>query len=375
MDLSHNEIDFAAFLIRLDKGHTDGHPHGIGRPGEAALQGHRVFLIHVFVIIHGVNVDKTFYAIVKAYKNTEASDPGHMRIEWLADERHHVLCHLEVIDITLGICRILLCLRAVVSRTQEELCLFFELCLGEAIRDRLSDEAVYHQIRIAADRRGEMRIAFTCDPEVSGIFRAVAGLRKAAERHHLHDRFDIFSLHRFQELLDILRLWILRDGEIESHDGDETLQGIQLLFIRMLMHTVDRRMSCLFEETRYRFIRRDHGILDHLFRITSDALLDAKRCPLFIENDLVFRKIEVERAAAGAVCAKGIRAGLQVFEHRHEVCKIRRHNALVEGFIDLRIIAAACHTHDGRCDQLGLYLAIRRHIHHAGHRIAVFIMV
>ena len=77
-------------------------------------------------------MDKTFYAIVKAYKNTEAGDPGHMRIEWLADERHHVLCHLEVIDIALGICRILLCLRAVVSRTQEELCLLFELCLGEA---------------------------------------------------------------------------------------------------------------------------------------------------------------------------------------------------------------------------------------------------
>ena len=175
--------------------------------------------------------------------------------------------------------------------------------------------------------------------------------------------------------MDILRLRILRDGEIESHDGDETLQGIQLLLIRMLMHTVDRRMSCLFEETRYRFIRRDHGILDHLFRITSDALLDTKRCPLFIENDLVFREIEVECAAAGAVYAKGIRAGFQVFEHRHEVCKICRHNALVESFIDLRIIAAACHTHDGRCDQLSLYLAIRRHIHHAGHRIAVFIMV
>ena len=298
-----------------------------------------------------------------------------MRIEWLADERHHVLCHLEIIDIALGICRILLCLRAVVSRTQEELCLFFELYLGEAVRDRLSDEAMYHQIRIAADRRGEVRIAFTCDPEVSGIFRAVAGLRQAAERHHLHDRFDIFSLHRFQELLDILRLRILRDGEIKSHDGDETLQRIQLLLIRMLMHTIDRRMSCLFEETRYRFIRRDHGILDHLFRITSDALLDAKRCPLFIENDLVFREIEVECAAAGAVCAKGIRAFFKILQHGHEMRQILRHNALVKGFIDLWIIAAACHTHDGRCDQLGLYLAIRRHIHHAGHRIAVFVMV
>ena len=164
-----------------------------------------------------------------------------------------------------------------------------------------------------------MRIAFTGDPEVSGIFRAVAGLRKAAERHHLHDRFDIFSLHRFQELLDILRLRILRDGEIESHDGDETLQRIQFLFIRMLMHTVDRRVSCLFEETRHRFIRRDHGILDHLFRITSDALLDAKRCPLFIENDLVFREIEVECAAAGAVYAKGIRAFFKILQHGHEM--------------------------------------------------------
>ena len=320
-------------------------------------------------------MDKAFYAIVKTHKDTEAGDSGHMRIEWLADEGHHVLCHLEVIDITLGVGRVLLGLRAVVSGAQEELGLFLELRLGEAIRNRLPDEAMYHQVRITADRRGEVRIAFTGDPEVSGIFRAVAGLRKAPERHHLHDRFDVFSLHRFQELLDILRLRILRDGEIESHDGDETLQRIQFLFIRMLMHTIDRRVSCLFEETRYCFIRRDHGILDHLFRITSDALLDAKRCPLFIENDLVFRKIEVERAAAGAVCAKGIRAFFKILQHGHEMRQILRHNALVECFIDLRIIAAACHTHDGRCDQLGLYLAIRRHIHHAGHRIAVFVMV
>ena len=141
------------------------------------------------------------------------------------------------------------------------------------------------------------------------------------------------------------------------------------------MHAVNRCVSSLFQETRHRFIRRDHSIFDHLLRVTSDALLDAKRCPLFIKNDFIFREIEVKRAAAGAVSAKGIRARLQVFEHRHEVGKILRHNALVEGLIDFRIIAAACHSHDGRRDQLGLHLAIRRHIHHAGHRIAVFVMV
>ena len=375
MDFSHDEVHFSSFLICLHQSDADGHAHGVGLAGEAALQGHGVLLVNVFVIVHRAHMDKAFHPIVKAHEDAEASDAGHVSVERLAHEGHHVLGHLEIHHIALCFCGVLLGLRAMVRRAQEEFRLFLQLRFIEPIGKGLTDQAMHHEIRVAADRRSEMGIALTGDAEVAFVLRAVASLRKTAKRHDLHHRLDVFALHRFQKLLHILWLRILGDGNPGAHDGHEPLQGIQFLFIRMLVHAVNGGVTRLFQETSHRFIGRNHGIFDHFFRVASDSLLDAKRHAGLIEDDFIFREIKVQCAAAGAIISERIGALLQVLQHRKEWFQILRRDAFMESLIDFRIIAAPRHADNGRRDDFRLHLALRRHIHDAGHGVAVFVVV
>jgi hypothetical protein len=50
----------------------------------------------------------------------------------------------------------------------------------------IDQRAMHQKVRIAADRRGKMRIAAQRQTEVPGIARTIIGLRLAAQ-HRLHD--------------------------------------------------------------------------------------------------------------------------------------------------------------------------------------------
>ena len=71
--------------------------------------------------------------------------------------------------------------------------------LGERAVAKLAgadQAAVDHQIRITADRRGEMGVAAQAQPIVAVVLGAVFGLRLGAQHHLVDQLLDVAALHR-----------------------------------------------------------------------------------------------------------------------------------------------------------------------------------
>ena len=60
---------------------------------------------------------------------------------------------------------------------------------------RADQSAMHDEIGIAADRRGEMRVAAQIEAEMAEILRRIFGLRLRAQHHFIDQPFDIAALH------------------------------------------------------------------------------------------------------------------------------------------------------------------------------------
>ena len=70
---------------------------------------------------------------------------------------------------------------------------------------RADQRAMHHQVGVAADRRGEVRIAAQIEPEMAVVLRRVFGLRLGAQ-HHLVDQLLVLgAAHARQNLVEVAR--------------------------------------------------------------------------------------------------------------------------------------------------------------------------
>ena len=69
-----------------------------------------------------------------------------------------------------------------------------------------------------------MGVAGAGNAEVTVIVCAVAGLGQGTQGHYLYHGLNILTLHRCQELLDILWFRVFRNVNGKAHNGDEPFQ-------------------------------------------------------------------------------------------------------------------------------------------------------
>ena len=84
------------------------------------------------------------------------------------------------------------------------------------------------------------------------------------------------------------------------------------------MDTVDRRVLAVPEIAGYGFIGDEHAFFDDLFGNGPFPFFQAQRHAFRVEDDLVFRKIEVDGPAAEAHVLEDRRQRPQFVEHGHE---------------------------------------------------------
>src|SRR5262249_32077319 len=71
---------------------------------------------------------------------------------------------------------------------------------------QLADQRAMHdEIRIAADRRGKMRVAAQIEAEVTVILRRIFSLRLAAQYHLMHELLDVAAFDPCQDAVEIGR--------------------------------------------------------------------------------------------------------------------------------------------------------------------------
>ena len=71
--------------------------------------------------------------------------------------------------------------------------------------ERADQPAMHDQIGVAADRRGEMRVAAQIEAEVAVILGGVFGLRLAAQHHFVDQLLGVAALHARQHAVEGFR--------------------------------------------------------------------------------------------------------------------------------------------------------------------------
>ena len=139
------------------------------------------------------------------------------------------------------------------------------------------------------------------------------------------------------------------------------------------MHAVHERLMLRVHMTGNRFVGNQHALFDDGFRKRAFALDEGYRMSLFIEFDLDFRHIEINRAAAVALGLEDIAQVFQCHEHLADVLivRIERFLFIDEHFVDDIVRQAAINVDDRRHNLVARDFAFRRNLHLAGHRQAV----
>ena len=131
---------------------------------------------------------------------------------------------------------------------------------------------MYHQIRIAADRRREMGVVAKGKSVVADVVCRIDSLCLCANRQYFKH----------------LRLYAC------AHSLAEFIQVIEFLLVRQVVYTIDEWPAGT-HRTRYRAVGEEHKFLDEMMRVIGFLEVDGCGMPVFIEAETHFRLLNIKR--------------------------------------------------------------------------------
>ncbi len=161
--------------------------------------------------------------------------------------------------------------------------------------ERADQPAMHDQIGVAADRRGEMRVAAQVEAEVAVVLGGIFGLRLAAQHDFVDELLVVAALHLLEDAVEGFRLEHAAFGERNVERGEEFVQRGDLLLRRLVMHAVDQRHARFFQRLGGGDIGEDHELLDQPMRFQPLGADDAIDGAVGLEQDLALGQIEIER--------------------------------------------------------------------------------
>ena len=108
---------------------------------------------------------------------------------------------------------------------------------------RAYQSAMHNQVRVAADRRGEMRVAAQVQSEMPVILRGIFGLCLCAQDHFVDQLLGVATLHARENTVERFGLEHAALGERDVERGEEFAQRLHLLHRRLVVHAIDQRDS------------------------------------------------------------------------------------------------------------------------------------
>ena len=172
-----------------------------------------------------------------------------------------------------------------------------ERCLGLALFQivGIHQRAMHEQVGIAADGRGEMRVAAQRQPEMPGIGGTVIGLRLAAQHRFHHQRALGRVTDPFDRPIEKRRRDDLPQRQLAVLRGEIIAQRNQLFAGRLFVHAIDDRGLLRFERLGRGDVRRDHEIFHHPVCVEPFAHGDFGDAALLVQLHPAFGQIEVQR--------------------------------------------------------------------------------
>ena len=138
-------------------------------------------------------------------KRPNAVDAGDVAVELVADLVRHEADLLPLHQLALGVVGAALAFGRVARDLRQVLGQLLLALLGHAAVARLAQRAMHDEVGIAADRRGEVRVAVGGEAEVPEVRRVVARLLHRPQ-HQERDRLLLGrAAHALDELLEVAR--------------------------------------------------------------------------------------------------------------------------------------------------------------------------
>ena len=217
-------------------------------------------------------------------------------------------------------------------------------------------QAVDHQVRVAADRGGEMGVELEGEAVVADVVGRVGRLRHRAEGDHL-EGVELRLAFRLAEQVG------QRAGDLGAVAGRAELvaemlregaEVLDFLGVGLVVDAVDEGLRVLRGDVVHLAVRRDelrdgpvreeHELLDQPVGLVRDGLVDADRLAVLVDVDLHLRALEHDRAVLETVPAEDGREGVQGEDGRlfGDVAE--------DDFLDLLVVVAAVRADDGAAD-------------------------
>ena len=195
---------------RLYIGARDDDGHGVTEAvaRACAFADHRVLFLDVAVVVvhHRRDVHEPLDAVVELDEDAECGHAADDAFVGLADELRHVLDFLHIRGLALRLDRDALTRRGVLRRLRQDGAQLLTPLRRDMPRgERLAQETVYHEIGIAADGRGEMRVVARRKTEMPEALRTVACLLHGAQGNRPDDTFLGFPLDLIEHALNVAR--------------------------------------------------------------------------------------------------------------------------------------------------------------------------
>ena len=208
---------------------------------------------------------------------------------------------------------------------------------------------------------------------MTGVSRRIAGLLHRAQGDGLDDSGFISALGHFQELLEVCRLDRFRIGHEQVEARQDSAHHVQPFRFGKFVDTVDRRVLAVPKIAGDGFIGNEHAFFDDLFSNGPFPFFQTQRHAFRVEDDFIFREIEVDSPAAEAHVLEDCRQSPQFVEHRHKGLQVIGHDAVKESFANFDVVTAPFDADDSRAD-VGLEdLAFFIDFHDASHGVTVFV--
>src|SRR4030095_16562773 len=214
-NLDEPEVDLPYLHVHAN----DLHLHLVAEPVDLLrilpAQQVRAFDEPVIVVGHRRYVNETFDVMLDQLdEQSEGCDAGDIALELVAALVGHELHFLPLQQLALGVVGPTLHLRGMTRRFRHVLGPFLAQFVVQLLVVRRAKRAVYDEVGITPDRRGEMRVAFLRQTEVAEILRGVARLLHRAEHQERDRLFFGLALDPFDQLLKMVRTQVVdRRGE------------------------------------------------------------------------------------------------------------------------------------------------------------------
>ena len=207
--------------------------------------------------------------------------------------------------------------------------------------------AVHQQVRIAADRRGEVGVARQRQPEVPQVLAAVIGLALAAQDQVVDHLVVGCVPGLLQHPLEGLGTDHLPLGEVQVDGVQELAQRFDLRGVRAFVHPVHAGLLALLQGDGGGHVGGDHELLDQAVAVQPLAPGDGLHAPRIIEDHLAFRDVEVERAARLPRLQKRAERPVKRLQDRLQQRPCGLVGTPVHGLLNLLVGQARGRAHDG----------------------------